>query len=64
MLQQPVVGEVLALAEEGACSLRAMLHHDDVDERASRGSQSLLAQASCQQLSILDQHLQHRKVAM
>ena len=35
MLQQPVVGEVLTLAQEGPSSFRAVLHHDDVNEGAS-----------------------------
>ena len=35
MLQQPVVGEVLALAQEGSGCFGAMLHHDDVDQGAS-----------------------------
>ena len=61
MLQQPVVGQVLALAQEGAGSFRPMLHHDNVDQRASRRSKSLLAQAPSQQLPILNQHLQKRK---
>ena len=57
MLQQPVVGQVLALAEEGTGRFGAMFHHDHVDEGAARGSQSLLAQPSSQQLAVLDQHL-------
>ena len=58
MLQQPVVGQVLALAEEGPGGLWTMLHHDHMNEGAARGTQSLLAQASCQQLPVLDQNLQ------
>ena len=62
MLQQPVVGQVLALAEESPSSLWTMLHHDHVNEGAARGTQSLLAQAPCQQLPILDQHLQKTSI--
>ena len=57
VLQQPVVGQVLALAQESSGSFRPMLHHDDMDEGASRCSKSLLAQASSQQLPVLNQHL-------
>lgn len=61
VLQEPVVGQVLALTQEGTGSFRAMLHHNDMDERASRCSKSLLAQASSQQLPILNQNLHKQK---
>jgi len=35
VLEQPMVGEVLTLTQEGSCSLWAMLHHDDMDQRSS-----------------------------
>ena len=34
MLQQPVVGHVLALAQEGSGSIRSLLHPNDVNQAA------------------------------
>ena len=57
MLQQPVVGHILALAQEGASCVWALLHPDDVDQAAPGCPQCLLADAARHQFTILDEHL-------